>query len=127
MRAGGGGAQNAALVPPDAGGEDGEFGEDFGVGEAEVERDQAAERGAAERGIGGVGQRAELAIDAGLQLLDEQTAIEIAVAAAKAGVAGGGVFGHAAEPVLLTPTRMTGSIRPSRVRQSAVAWACQVW
>ena len=67
------------------------------VGEAEVERDEAAEGGAAERRVGGVGEGAELAIDAGLQLFDEEPAVEIAVAAAKGGVAGGCVLGHAAK------------------------------
>ena len=89
--------KDGALIPPDAGREDGEFGEDLGVGEAEVERDEAAERGAAERGVGGVGQGAELAVDAGLQLLDEETAVEVAVAATEARVAGGRVLCHAAE------------------------------
>src|SRR5215472_11709310 len=47
--------------------------------------------------MGGIGQRAKLAIDAGLQLFDEETAVAIAVAAAEAGVTAGRVFSHAAQ------------------------------
>ena len=90
-------ARRLRLVPPDAGGHDGELAEDVGVVEAEGEGDEAAERGAAEGGVLRAGEGAEAAVDEGLELFDEEAAVAAAFAAAEADVAGGGVLGHAAD------------------------------
>lgn len=90
-------AKDAAVIPPEAGREDGEPAEDRGVDEAEVERDEATEGRAAEGGAGGFGLRAKGAVDERLELFDEEAAVAVAIASAQTGVAGGGVFGHPAE------------------------------
>ncbi len=91
------------VVPPDAGREYGEPGKDLRVGEAEVERDETAQGRTAERGVRGVRESAELAIDAGFQLLDEKAAVEVAVTAAEAWVAGGSVLSHATKAGVINP------------------------
>jgi hypothetical protein len=89
--------EHAAVVPPDAGREDGEAAEDLRVLEAEGERDEAAEGAAAEAGVRGAIEQAEALGDEGQEFLDEEAAVELAFAAAAHGVAGGCVLGHAAD------------------------------
>jgi hypothetical protein len=71
--------QDGALIPPDAGGEDGGFAEDVGVVERDGERDEGTEGGASDGGVGRVGEGAEGFVDEGL------------------GIASVGVLGHAAD------------------------------
>ena len=89
--------EDAALVPPDGGAHDGDFAEDIGVLEAEVETDETAERGSSQAGLCGCRERPVGGVDEGFDLFDEDAAIGAALAAAELDVAGGGVFGHAAE------------------------------
>jgi len=89
--------EDGALVPPDAGAHDGGLAEDVGVVEGEGEGDEAAERGATDGGVFGAGEGAEVEVDEGFELLDEEAAVAGAFAAAAPGVAGGGVLGHAAD------------------------------
>ncbi len=88
-------AKDAAAVPPDGWGDDGDAAEDVAMFERQEERDEAAERGAAERGVGGAGQGSKLAIDKGLEVVHEQLTIERAAAAAELRVGDGRVLGHA--------------------------------
>jgi hypothetical protein len=90
--------EDAALIPPDAGREDGELAEDLRVGEAEGEGDEAAERGASESGVGGVGEGAEGAVHQRLELFDEELSVAVAGSAAETRVSCGGVLGHATNP-----------------------------
>ena len=89
--------QDGAVVPPDGRAENGEFAEDLGVLQPEIEADEGAERGATEAGGPGTGEGAEGGVDERLQLLDEESAVAVAFAATHAEIAGRGVFGHAAE------------------------------
>ena len=89
--------EDAAVVPPDGGAEDGEFAEDLRVLKAEVEGDEASERGAAEGGVVGTWEGAVGAIEEGFDLVDQEAAVSVAFAACHAEVAGGGVLRHAAE------------------------------
>ena len=57
--------QDGALIPPDAGGEDGDFAEGVGVIECDGEGDEGAEGGASDGGVGGVGECAEGFVDEG--------------------------------------------------------------
>jgi hypothetical protein len=88
--------EDGALIPPDAGGEDGGFAEDVGVVEGYGEGDEAAEGRASDGGVGRVGEGAEGVVDEGLEFLDEETSVECAFAAAATGIAGVGVFCHPA-------------------------------
>lgn len=89
-------AEDALVVPPDAGGEQGEAAEALGVAEAEEERDQAAERGAAEAGGFAVGEDAVLGGDPGHELAGEHEAVLVGLAAAHLPVALVGVLGESA-------------------------------
>lgn len=86
--------EDGSLIPPDAGGEDGDFGEDVGVVEGDGERDEAAEGGASDGGVGGVGEGAEGAVDEGLEFVDEEATVAGTVSSVTAGIAGVGVFCH---------------------------------
>ncbi len=90
-------AKDAAAVPPQGGRDDGDLAKDAAVLEGKEEGDKAAERGSAKCGVGSGGGGAELAVNKRLKLFDEQRAIERSLAAAEAGVRGGGVLGHALE------------------------------
>ena len=74
--------EDAALVPPDTGGQHGKLSEDIRVMEAERERDQAAKRGSSEPGVHGVRQGAELGVDQRLELSREELSVLLAIAAA---------------------------------------------
>ncbi len=87
--------EDVALIPPDAGGENGELAEDLGVSETQSEGDEAAEGGASESGVGGIGEGAEAAVHQGFELFDEELAVAFAGSAAETRVAGGSVLGHA--------------------------------
>ena len=89
--------EDAAVIPPEGGGEEGEAAEGVGVLEAEMERDEGAERGAAEASVLGLGAGAVGAIEEGLELLAQHAAVAGAVAAAVLRVGGGGVLGEAAQ------------------------------
>jgi hypothetical protein len=89
--------EDGALIPPDAGGEDGGFAEDVGVVECDGEGDEAAEGGASDGGVGWVGEGAEGLVDEGFELVDEEASVAGAFATAATGVAGVGVLGHAAD------------------------------
>ena len=89
--------QDAAFLPPKRGREDGELVEGGWVPQAEVERDEAAERGASEAGVLGLGAGAVGAVEEWLDLFEEEAAVAVALAAAVAWVGGGGVLGHAAK------------------------------
>jgi hypothetical protein len=65
--------------------------------QAEIEGDEAAERGAAEAGVLGRGEGAIGAVEEGLDLFEEEAAVTVAVAAAMFGVGGRSVLGHAAQ------------------------------
>jgi len=89
--------QNAAVIPPNGGREDGEAGEDVEVLEPEEEGDEPAEGGAAESGVFGLREGTVGGVYEGFELLDEDAPVAAAFASAHAEVAGGGVFGHTAE------------------------------
>ncbi len=86
--------EDGSPIPPDAGGEDGDFAEDVGVVEGDGQGDEAAEGGATDGGVGGVGEGAEGLVDEGLELVDEETAVAATVSSVTARVAGMGVFCH---------------------------------
>lgn len=86
--------EDGSAVPPDAGGEDGDFAEDVGVVEGDGEGDEATEGGASDGGVGGVGEGAEGVVDEGLELVDEEAAVAATVTSVTARVAGMGVFCH---------------------------------
>jgi len=89
--------EDAAIVPPDAGRDDGEFAEGFRMREAEGERDETSERGTAEGRVGWGGEGSEAGVDVREQGFEQELAIEGALASTEFGVGGGGVLGHAAE------------------------------
>lgn len=89
--------EDAALIPPDGGGEYAEATEGLGALEAEIEADESAERGAAEPGVLGTDGGSVGSVDEGDELVDDEAAVTIAVAATHLEVGGGGVLGHAAE------------------------------
>ena len=86
--------EDGSLVPPDAGGEDGDFAEDVGVVEGDGEGDEGAEGGATDGGVGWVGEGAEGLVDEGLEFVDEEAAVAATVSSVTARVAGVGVFCH---------------------------------
>ena len=86
--------EDGSAIPPDAGGEDGDFAEDVGVVEGDGQGDEAAEGGAADGGVGGVGEGAEGLVDEGLELVDEEAAVAATVSSVTARIAGMGVFCH---------------------------------
>lgn len=90
-------AEDAAVVPPDRRGENGDFAENLRVFKAKEERDKTAEGGAADGGSGRAGLGAVDAIDLRFELFDEEAGVTPGFATAELEVAGGGVFGHAAE------------------------------
>src|ERR1700692_834452 len=73
--------EDAAVIPPEGRGEEGEAAEGGGVLEAEMEGDEGAERGTAKAGVFGLGTGAVVAIEEGLQLLAQHAAVTGAIAA----------------------------------------------
>ena len=89
-------AEDALVVPPDAGGEHGELAEPGGVAQAEIERDQSAKRGTAQAGRFTIGADAVLRGDPGQDFAGEGHAVLRGLASAHAPVAFMGVFGETA-------------------------------
>jgi hypothetical protein len=108
-------AEDAAVVPPDRRGENGDFAENLRVFKAKEERDKTAEGGAADGGSGRAGLGAVDAIDLRFELFDEKAGVTPGFATAELEVAGGVYSAMRRRPVLATPTRMTGSISPDSV------------
>ena len=94
-------AEDAFVVPPDAGREHGEFAEPGGVAQAEVERDQAAERRTSKPCRLAIGADAVLRGDPGQNLACEGEAVLLGLAAAHAPV---GLVG------VLVQTAVTGVV-----------------
>ena len=67
------------------------------MAQAEVEGDQSSEGGASEGGARGTGERAELAVDEGLEFFGEEAAVEGAKAPFVAAVGNRGVLGDAVD------------------------------
>ena len=88
-------AEDAAAVPPDGRRDDGDAAEDIAMLEGKEERDKATERGAAKRGVRRIGKGAELAIDEGFEVVNEELTVERAAAATELRVGIGRVLGHA--------------------------------
>ena len=89
--------QDGAIVPPYRGAHYGESTEDVRMLKANIERDEAAEGGAAQSRVLAVGQGAVGAIDERLDLFDDDSAIGMAFSARTPGFPGGRVLRHAAE------------------------------
>lgn len=88
----GGKAKDDALVPPDGGGECGDAAEDLWEFQAEVERDEAAERGAAYAGTVDAGSDAIAPLHERANFFEKKFGVAIGAAATELGRARGRVF-----------------------------------
>ena len=93
-------AVHDALVPPDGWRKRGNLSKCFGNPETEVERNESAERRAADASVFWAGKSAILALDEGLYFLDQKFGITIGAATAKSWHVRGRVFADACFPVL---------------------------
>ena len=75
--------KNAAVVPPDRGGKGGDPAKDFGVLEPEIQRDEAAQRGAAYGGVFPTGLGAVSAVNLALEFFDKEACVTTRFAASE--------------------------------------------
>src|SRR5262249_347309 len=75
-------AENYAVIPPYRWRQDRQLAERARVAQPQVQREQAAERGPAHRGVFDAGKCAVGAVDEGFELLDEHAAVLVGMTAA---------------------------------------------
>ena len=92
--------EDAAVIPPDGRAHDSELAEDLRVLQAQIERDETAERGASQGGVGGAGLRTVGLVDKGFYLLEKHPPVGVAFPTGHAEVACWGVLGHAANTAI---------------------------
>src|SRR5580692_1943765 len=94
-------AMHHLLVPPNGRRESGKFSEDVRKPQPQVERDQAAERRAADACFLGAGKSAVFLLDKGLQLQNQEFCITIGASASESGHAGRRVFANPCFPCVV--------------------------
>ncbi len=75
-------SDNPAVVPPHAGAQEGEFAENGGVDQSQIEREQSAQRAAAQGCVARPAPRAPVAVYPGFDFVDQHLPVAIGFAAA---------------------------------------------